>query len=395
MLLVLAAALFGAVPSPLDTEARLRAARSALAAGEYQAAKREFRGVLQSDAGNSAAHLGLGIIALVENDPGEGLRHFSAVPGDARALIGRLDCELRLRRMDAARNTVRELDGMTGANPAASEHVGKLLASAGEFGVAARFLRRASSAGAANLLGEVEEKSGNLDEAVQALANAARLDPTNEDYRIDYAAVLVNSGRLEEAVAAFRTAAQEFPSSARVRVGLGSALYLSGHHERAAQALLEAVRLQPAARAFDLLGKAYEAAGNLQPQIRAEFEKYLTSKPTDAAAYAHYAAILHAAGGDAAPARRALACALELEPGLAAAHVQLGVLEQAAGNWSAAVERYQRAAQLDPANASVRYRLAIAHQKLGHRDKAREELSNFQRLKAREKTGSAGISAQP
>ena len=123
--------------------------------------------------------------------------------------------------------------------------MGTLLAKAGEYAAAVPFLRRAQGAAAANLLGTAEEKAGNLPAALEAFAEAARLEPGNEDYRVDHAAMLLTSGNIEGSVAAFRAAAQEFPKSARVRLGLGSALYLAGQHEAAAAALLEAVRIDP------------------------------------------------------------------------------------------------------------------------------------------------------
>jgi Tfp pilus assembly protein PilF len=94
LVLALAAAL-AAVPPPDDLETRLLAGRTALSARDYPAAKSAFTAALTADPGNAIAHLSLGIIALVEGDAVVGLRHFSAVPGDARAFIGRLDCELR------------------------------------------------------------------------------------------------------------------------------------------------------------------------------------------------------------------------------------------------------------------------------------------------------------
>lgn len=358
-------------------EARLRAGRSALAARDYPAAKREFTAVLHADPSNSTAQLNLGIIALVEGDAAAGLRHFSAVPGDPRALIGKLDCELRLKRLTEAHGTAKQLDGMTAANAAASAHIGGLLATAGEYAAALPFLRRAGGAAAANMLGTAEEKSGNLPAAVKAFAEAVRLEPANEEYRIDHAASLLNAGDISGSVAAFRTAASVFPKSARIRMGLGSALYLSGAYEDAVLALLEAVRLQPASRAFDLLGKSYESAGNLQSQIRAEFEKYIATQPADAVAYTHYAAIV----GDPVKARKALRRALELDARLAAAHLQLGILEQESGNTGAALKALQQAVVLEPGNAAVHYRLSAVYRKLGQPEKAAAALREFRRLR--------------
>ncbi|HYI93776.1 MAG TPA: tetratricopeptide repeat protein [Bryobacteraceae bacterium] len=378
---LLGASLLAAEPPPAEVEARIKAGQSALAARQYAAAKKEFKAVLAADPANATAHISLGIVALVDGDSVAGLQHFSAVPGDARALIGRLDCELRLNKIAEARGTAVKLNAMIAGDAAASGHVGTLLAKAGESAAAIPFLRRVQGAAAANLLGSAEENAGNMLAALEAFAVAARLEPGNEDYRVDYAAMLLTNGNIEGSVAAFRAAAQEFTKSSRVRLGLGSALYLAGQHEAAAAALLEAVRIDPGPRAFDLLGKAYESAGALQQQIHVEFEKYLAPRPDDAAAYAHYAAILQADGGNPQNVMQALTRALELDPDLFSAHLQMGILEQAAGNLTAALERYERAAQLEPENATLHYRLSSLYKKLGNEEKARSELEKFRRLK--------------
>ena len=294
MLFAVLFAALSAVASPPDqVEALLRAGQTALAARDYETAVREFQAVLSVDPRNAPAHINLGIIALIRGNAARGLTHFSAVPDNPRALIGRLDCELRLGKREDARSTAKRLESMTAGDPRASEHVGKLLAGADEYVAAIPFLRRVDGATAANLLGVAEERVGDTRAAIEAFRKGARLDPGNLEYRIDYAAVLLNSGAIVDAVAEFRSADEQFPRSVRVKLGLGSALYLAEHHEAAAQVLLEAVRLEPQSRSFDLLGRVYEAAGPLQPEIRVEFEKYLKTNPSDAVAYAHLAAIAH------------------------------------------------------------------------------------------------------
>ena len=78
---------------------------------------------------------------------------------------------------------------------------------------------------------------------------------------------------------------------------------------------------------------------------------------------------------------RRYARALELDPNLFSAHLQMGILEQTAGNLPGALGRYERAAQLEPKNATVHYRLSGLYQKLGNQEKARAELEEFRRLK--------------
>lgn len=377
MFVLLAALLAAAPPPQSETEAHLQAGRSALAARNYVAARQEFTAALRLDSGNTTAHLHLGIIALVEGDAATGLRHFSAVRGDIRAMIGRMDCELRLKRMEEARQTARQLDTLTAGNPAASTHIGTLLAGSGEYATALPFLRRATGPVAANLLGTAEEKSGNLQAAVVAYGEAVRLDSGNEDFRVDHAATLLNAGNVNGSVAAFQAAVEAFPQSARLRLGLGSALYVSGQYDQAVTSLLEAIRLERSPRAFDLLGKAYESAGAKQETIRTEFEKYLATEPPDATAYVHYASFTR----DRAQARKALTRALELNSRLAAAYLQLGIMDYEDGDTASAAMRYARAAELDPTNEKVYYRLSVAYRKLGQVEKARIALKEYQRLK--------------
>jgi tetratricopeptide (TPR) repeat protein len=386
-LVVLAAVAFvlTAAPQQIDVDRALQEGMSALASHDYNKAKADFEAALAAQPDHPAAHLNLGIIALIENKPADGLAHFEKIPDDSRALIGKLDCELRLRKLEDARSTVMRLEKVTAGNTGASEHIGKLLVAAGEFRDAVPFLRRVPGAGAANFLGMAAEKSGDFNQAARAFAEAVRLEPTNEDYRIDLAAVLLNSGRVEDSIITFRAAQEAFPNSSRIRLGLGSALYVAGDYKDSANAILAAVRLRPEPRAFDLLGKAYESAGDLQPRIRAEFENYLASNPSDPGAYAHFGAILSASTVDGPKARKALERALQLDPNLAAAHMQLGIMEQALGNWNEALRRYRRAAELDGQNAVVHYRLAAVYKRLEKTKEAHAEMSEFQRLKALEK----------
>jgi tetratricopeptide (TPR) repeat protein len=351
--------------------ARLQAGQAAIAAQDYKSAAKEFSAALALDPANPLAHYYLGVIALVTDDAAAGLRYFSALPSDPRALVGKLDCELRLGRMEDARATAARIEQLIGNHAAVSAPARALLAKA------------------ASLLGTAEEKAGNPGAAVHALGNAARLAPENQEYRIDYAAVLSDSGDLDASIAAFRAAAADFPKSARVRLGLGSALYLAGRHDEAARALLEAARIEPGPRAFDLLGKAYESAGDLQLQILAAFRRYLADRPRDAAAFAHYGAILYTSGAGISGARKALDTALNIDPGLAAAHLQYGILEQSEGNTTAALQHLRRAAELEPVNAAVHYRLATVYSKLGREEESRRELEQFRRLKAQEKVSVA------
>ncbi|HUS07741.1 MAG TPA: tetratricopeptide repeat protein [Bryobacteraceae bacterium] len=396
-------------------------------------AQREFSRVLQLSPGNAVAQYNLGVIATLQRKPAVALPFFTAVhrsdPTDAAALVALLECQVDLKQSRAAGASVQELEKLLPADSPVLLQVGTTLATRGEYALALPLLRRfaganprsldakfnlglallnlgnldeaeatargllqdAPKAETYNLLGSILEKKGETKGAVQAFAEAARSAPTNEDFRIDYGSSLMNADSLDEAIAAFSRAVADLPQSLRLRLGLGSALYLAGRYGEAARALLECVHGAPTfAPAYDLLGKMFESAPELYGEITQAFRKYLQSGAPNAAAHAHYAAMLYtrAEGEDPArfaPAKQHLRKALQLNPRLAPAHVQLGMIHQAEGNLPEALASYRRGVALAPDLASARYRLASMYQKLGDQAKARVELDAFRKLKEREK----------
>jgi Tfp pilus assembly protein PilF len=77
---------------------------------------------------------------------------------------------------------------------------------------------------------------------------------------------------------------------------------------------------------------------------------------------------------------------MALEPTLAKAFVQLGILLSEQRRWPAAVQALETAIRLEPDVAQAHFRLAQAYQRTGQETRATEELAIFERLKAREST---------
>jgi tetratricopeptide (TPR) repeat protein len=396
-------------------------------------AQRAFSRVLQLNPGNSVAQYNLGVIATLQHKPAVAIPYFSAVhqlnPEDAATLVALLECQLDLKQIRAARESAQKLDKLLPADSPLLLQVGSALASRGEYAAAIPLLRRFTAANPAsldagynlgltllhtgaleeaesvvrrlisqapkaemyNLLGSVIEKRGEKRGALQAFAEAARLAPGSEDFRVDYGSALINADVLDEAIAAFSTAVADLPQSMRLRLGLGSALYLSGKYDEAVQTMLHCIRREPGfAPAYDLLGKMFESAPERQVEIMEAFRTYLQHEPKNALAHAHYGSMLYLRAEGEGPARflqakQHLQRALILNPRLGQAHVQLGIILQAEGNVSGAVASYQRGVALAPGYAAARYRLAAAYQKLGNRAKAQVEMEAFRTLKDKEK----------
>lgn len=396
-------------------------------------ATRTFRKVLELKPGNAAANYNLGVIALEQGSPAEALRRFENVlgsnPSDIPALIGVMSSQLALRRSADARRAAVQLQAILDDRDPRLLQVAALLAEHGETAAAIPVMERArrvspeswdvnynlavayfqtdqyeraadvlrpftgagGKAEACNLLGAIEEKRGRAVEAEHAFEEAAARETSNESYKFDYGNSLLQHGKVGPAVQVFRAAVSDLPSSWKLRIGLGSAYYLASEYENAARALLEAVKLRPdSAAGWHLLGEAYDSAPALQREIEAAFASYLETAPRDPNSYYHYGAILfqreQAEGRpDHQRAIQNLTHALRLNPDLAEAHFELGLIALAEGKTEQSIAELQKAIRLEPELAAAHYRLGLAYKRAGDETRAREELNRFRILKEDER----------
>lgn len=399
-----------------------------LAQKRLDEAARSFTRVLKLDPSNSTAHYNLGMIASLQKKPESALQHFQAVvaahPADVAALGALLQTQIVLRRAPEARATAgRLLKALPPGDPRVSE-VGALLASSGDYVGALPALEQAyraspqsadaaynlglalfkagreepalslllkfpQSGPALNLIGTIEESRGRYGEAKAAFSKAANIEPRNEGFRIDAAAILVREADPSGALEAFEQAARDFPRSLRVRIGLGSAYYLAGKFENAAGAFLEALAMDSSATlVYDLLSRTYESAPQHAIGIESAFRRYVAAKPRNADAYCAYAAILIGKSGagpaEIAEAKELLQRALRIDPESAEAHLQLGVIAQNEGDIAGAIRFFERATAYAPDSSRARYRLASVYARAGRADESRAAMQLFQRLKTQE-----------
>jgi tetratricopeptide (TPR) repeat protein len=74
--------------------------------------------------------------------------------------------------------------------------------------------------------------------------------------------------------------------------------------------------------------------------------------------------------------------AIAVDSKLPEAHLQLGNLTADQGKFAEAIPEYQRALELDNDLADAHYRLAQAYVRTGRKDKAQEQFSTYQALRA-------------
>lgn len=287
--------------APDDLPARLHLARVELDRGRAAAARRIFEHVL-ARAPSAAAHYGLGLIALGEDEPAE------AVASLSEAL--RLDPE------------------------ASAVH---------------------------HSLGLAFRKAGDLDKAGHHLERGGPRRPSFEDPLLDSLGDLVtgprvhlqqggkarNEGDLELAMAHYRKAWELDPDNAVASHNLGATLGLLDRHAEALRHLDRAVEIDPRHRdahfdratALTRLGRLQEAAGAL--------EKVLEIDPRDRDAR-YRLALVSEALGERRRAATELAALVAAAPDDVQARLRLAKLLQETGHGAEAETHYAWVLEVDP-----------------------------------------------
>jgi tetratricopeptide (TPR) repeat protein len=238
-----------------------------------------------------------------------------------------------------------------------------------------------------NLLGDLEERAGNLLGAAEAYQRAAHMDAT-EEHLFDWGNNLVALKALEPAEQVFDAAVVRFPKSARLHVGRGIAQYSRGRYEEAVRSFCTASDLAPLdPRPHQFLGEMYGVAPELGADVTRRLARFVKGQPRNALAHFHYAMSLwkgQPAGAslpDLKGVETLLRRAVALDSALAEAWLQLGILLSEQQRYAEAIQTLRRATKLQPELAQAHYRLAQAYQRTGQPALAAKELEIFERLK--------------
>jgi len=265
------------------------------------------------------------------------------------------------------------------------------LLEAGEPARAAELIRtllpRRDTAELHHLLGDAEEAAGNLLAAAEEFQKAAHMDPTEENL-FDWGNNLLRLRAYQPATDVLSEAVKRHPRSARLQVGLGIARYSRGQYEDAIGSFCAAADLDPRdPRPYLFLGEMYGVSATLSPEITRRLARFVEAQPRNALGHFYYAMSLWKGEPGAAPSRDVeahLQMAASLDPRLAKARFQLGVLYSDQRRDREAVAALQEAVRLEPAMAQAHYRLAQAYRRTGREDLAQRELEAFERLQPRE-----------
>jgi tetratricopeptide (TPR) repeat protein len=243
-----------------------------------------------------------------------------------------------------------------------------------------------SNAAAHHNLADIEERHGNSLAAVREYQRAADLDPS-EAHLFDWGSELLTHRAVEPSKTVFTKGARLFPRSARMLLGLAAAHFANGAYDKAAQRFFEATDLDPADPApYIFLGKVQNSEITALDGFDERMARFLKLMPANACANYFYAASLWRRSkgledrGTATQVEALLEKAVRLDPTLADAHLQLGILHSTLQDFPKAIEDYKRAIDAGTQAEEAHYRLAQAYQRIGEPAKAGQEFEIYKQL---------------
>ncbi len=247
------------------------------------------------------------------------------------------------------------------------------------------------------LLGELDERLNEPLEAVREYEQAARMDPSEQNY-FEWGSELLLHKAAEPAVEVFTKGFGTHPNSARMVTGLGAALYAIGSWEEAARRLCEASDLQPTDPApYLFLGKIEKTTAAPLPCSEQKLARFAQEQPGNALANYYYAISLwkrekeneNPAGLKQAEAL--LEKAVAIDPEFDEAYLQLGVLHSAKGNFEQAIRDFKKSIEVNPRLGEAHRQLGLVYQRTGEKTKAQQEFQDYEQA---EKTEAAEIERQ-
>jgi tetratricopeptide (TPR) repeat protein len=237
-----------------------------------------------------------------------------------------------------------------------------------------------SAADLHRLKGDTAEKEGRSLEAVHEYQLAAEANPSEPNLFALGAELLLHRA-FEPAIGVFSPGHHQFPASVRMAVGLSIATYDGGDTERGEQLLLQACEINPEdTTPYLFMGRLQEAERIVLPGWIDKLHRLASLAPSNPLAHYYYAVALSKqtpASIDNAVVEAELKKAVDLDPKLGKAHLQLGILFAERKETSAAIAAFKKAIENLAFPDEAHYRLAQIYRQNGQTEKARDELALY------------------
>ncbi len=232
-------------------------------------------------------------------------------------------------------------------------------------------------------LAEIEEREGHPLEAVKEYQRAVEMQPT-EPHLFAWGAELLLHHAPEPAIEVFTKGHYLYPQSSRMMLGLGAAWYAQRSKEQAVEIYLQACDLNPLdPTPYLFLGRLQVTEQVVPSGWTERTKRFVNLHPENAMAHYLYAVALIKEGGhpnhfDAAEAE--LNTAIQLDPRLGDAYLQLGIVRTEREDFTGAIAALQKAVELAPFPDEAHYRLAQVYRRLGDTEKANQEITEFKQI---------------
>jgi len=227
-------------------------------------------------------------------------------------------------------------------------------------------------------LGNVKNHPEDPLQAARTYQRAAEQDPSERNL-FDWGAELLAHRANGPAIEVFIRGARLFPRSTRMLLGVAVAQYANGSYEPAAQSFFTAADLNPSdPKPYLFLAKVQSSIITESDGCLERMARFASLAPDNAWANFYYAVSLR--DRDSAKAESLLEMALQLNPKLAEAHMQLGIIHSTRKNFEPAIAAFQKAIAMDPKLEEAHYRLAQAYAQVGEKQKAQKEFQIHDRL---------------
>jgi tetratricopeptide (TPR) repeat protein len=230
---------------------------------------------------------------------------------------------------------------------------------------------------------DAAESDGRPLDAVHEYQRAAEMEP-NEAHIFAWGADLLLHRAFEPAIEVFTKGRRLYPDSVRMLLGLSVATYDQGAMEQGKKLLLEACDLNPGdPTPYLFLGKLQDAE-KIEPQGWNErFKRFASTHPKNALAHYYYAVSLRkqeAGSENVALVESELKRAIEIEPQLGGAYLELGILYSQRKDDQGAISAFQKAIEIMPLPAEAHYRLGQVYRRMGKTEKASKEIALFKEI---------------
>ncbi len=232
------------------------------------------------------------------------------------------------------------------------------------------------------LAAAIDESLGDPVSAVEHNQRATQLDPNEANY-FAWGSELLLHRAIWQAAEIFQSGTKLHPASARLRTSWAAALFAEAEYGEAAKRLCEAADLDPASReSYQMMGKVMLGSPELSACLQKHLARFAVMYPEDAEAnyYEAMSLLRQNEAGNANAIAGLLRKAVAANPKLAAAYVQLGIIETGEQRQSEAIADFERAIAADPQLAEAHYRLGRLYGRAGKAEQGRRELEIHQAL---------------